>query len=811
MEGEKIQFNYALELFNNSSTGQFIINGKGTVLKINSSFTTMLDKKDAEELLKKNFLDFIIEDDRDIVSNALEDFKNNLKNSETVNIRYRSSKGVFWGKFHFDRVKAGNSYLILGVVIDINSEMEFQDSLLEAKQAAEKSEASKSIFLANMSHEIRTPIHTVTGLTELLSDTNLDSEQTEYVTQIGFAAKVLLTLINDILDFSKIEAGKLVFENIEYNLYETILNSVDLSALEAHRKGVDVAISIDDDMPKTIVGDQVRLRQVIVNLMSNAVKFTHSGEIILTVNTVNKSDESAVLRFAVADSGIGISHEKQKRLFKAFSQADTSTTRQFGGTGLGLSISSSLVQMMGGDMKVESKEGKGATFYFEIPVTMGREKNLPPVPPPRENLKALVVDDNIKVNKIFSDLLRAWNYNVVEVYTVKDALSELIIKATTGDPYDLCFIDQILPGMDGWQLASEINSNSLIKTTKTLLMSLKGKGIEESKMKLLGWFQGYLTKPVSREELFKAIEELYSRTLDMDMVNSKPDDEIEELETLVDEEDDDDFMEPLTFSDHVYEQLEELYPIEDGNPRSVFGKQQERDIITTVTPTPKVEVKKEKILVVEDHLVNQKLFKIILEKSGFDVSVASDGKEAVEKVKDGDFDLVFMDCQMPVMNGYDSSKEIRRLGYVFPIVAVTASAVKGEYEKCIRAGMSDIMTKPFKKEDVMASIDKWLHSDSGSNMLFEYDKALERFMGEKDILLEVLQPYIENLDNNLLELKSLNSVNDCVRIREVAHSIKGSSLNLDICGLGRAAEALEDAAYNKICKEIPELVSGISY
>jgi len=811
VEGEKIQFNYALELFNNSSTGQFIINGKGTVLKINSSFTTMLDKKDAEELLKKNFLDFIIEDDRDIVSNALEDFKNNLKNSETVNIRYRSSKGVFWGKFHFDRVKAGNSYLILGVVIDINSEMEFQDSLLEAKQAAEKSEASKSIFLANMSHEIRTPIHTVTGLTELLSDTNLDSEQTEYVTQIGFAAKVLLTLINDILDFSKIEAGKLVFENIEYNLYETILNSVDLSALEAHRKGVDVAISIDDDMPKTIVGDQVRLRQVIVNLMSNAVKFTHSGEIILTVNTVNKSDESAVLRFAVADSGIGISHEKQKRLFKAFSQADTSTTRQFGGTGLGLSISSSLVQMMGGDMKVESKEGKGATFYFEIPVTMGREKNLPPVPPPRENLKALVVDDNIKVNKIFSDLLRAWNYNVVEVYTVKDALSELIIKATTGDPYDLCFIDQILPGMDGWQLASEINSNSLIKTTKTLLMSLKGKGIEESKMKLLGWFQGYLTKPVSREELFKAIEELYSRTLDMDMVNSKPDDEIEELETLVDEEDDDDFMEPLTFSDHVYEQLEELYPIEDGNPRSVFGKQQERDIITTVTPTPKVEVKKEKILVVEDHLVNQKLFKIILEKSGFDVSVASDGKEAVEKVKDGDFDLVFMDCQMPVMNGYDSSKEIRRLGYVFPIVAVTASAVKGEYEKCIRAGMSDIMTKPFKKEDVMASIDKWLHSDSGSNMLFEYDKALERFMGEKDILLEVLQPYIENLDNNLLELKSLNSVNDCVRIREVAHSIKGSSLNLDICGLGRAAEALEDAAYNKICKEIPELVSGISY
>jgi len=566
-----------------------------------------------------------------------------------------------------------------------------------------------------MSHEIRTPIHTVTGLAELLLDTKLDSEQKEYVTQIDFAAKVLLTLINDILDFSKIEAGKLVFENIEYNLYDTIVNSVDLSALEAHRKGVDVAILIDDNLPQFIYGDQVRLRQVIVNLMSNAVKFTKEGEIILEVKTKPIDKERVLLNISVTDSGIGISLDKQKRLFKAFSQADASTTRQFGGTGLGLSICSSLVQMMGGVMAVNSKEGEGASFYFEIPVTVGKKNKLQYPEPPIKDLKALVVDDNHKVNKIFSDILRSWGYRVLEVYTVMDALSELIKKATMGEPYDLCFIDQILPGMDGWQLASEIHSNSLIRTTKTLLMSLKGKGIEESKMKLLGWFQGYLTKPVKKEELYNTIKELYSRTLESEVDTSLEDDDIEELEVLSDEivddnldDDDDEYLEPLKFSDDVYDDLEELIPIDEelysddlANFKSMdqSGNQEEIDYIPSSTPT---------ILIVEDHLVNQKLFRIILEKSGYNVITASDGQEAIDIVKENTLDLIFMDCQMPVKNGYDSSKEIREMGFTIPIVAVTASAIKGEYDKCIESGMSDVMTKPFKKDDVMKSINKWL-------------------------------------------------------------------------------------------------------
>lgn len=743
---------------------------KGIILKANKALVRFTGTDSEDDLAGRGLISFIPEEFEDSYRDQLEPFLSNRKKNLVVNLG-------FW-KFVLDKVVVGNTFLIVGILIDITEE-------IESQQAAEKSEASKSIFLANMSHEIRTPIHTVTGLAELLNDTELDSEQGEYVSQIEFAAKVLLTLINDILDFSKIEAGKLTFENIEYNLYETIHNSVDLSALEAHKKGVDVGISIDDQMPMTIIGDQVRLRQIIVNLMSNAVKFTQKGEIILEIKSREENGQ-IFIRFSVTDSGIGISKEKQQHLFKAFSQADTSTTRQFGGTGLGLSISSSLVQLMGGEMQVDSEEGRGASFFFEIPVTKGIDILPTFKKAPQENLKILVIDDNKTVNRIFSDQLRSWGYEVNEVYNGMDGINELIIKATTGQPYDICFIDQILPGMDGWQLAGEINSNSLINGTKRVLMSLKGKGIEESKMKLLGWFEAYLTKPVSKEELYRAITDIYTKP---ELEELEELDELEELEDLDELEDDDEFMEPIKFSDHVYDVVEELDAVDDN----VYTSAEEE--LTN------------NILIVEDHLVNQKLFKTILEKSGYSVFVASDGKEALDVVESEKLDLIFMDCQMPVMNGYDSSTEIRNLGYEIPIVAVTASAVKGEYDKCINAGMSDVMTKPFKKDDVLKSLDKWLNRED--IVLFDYEKALERFMGEKEILVEVLPPYIENLENCLEELKGLNTDSDFVRIRELAHSIKGSSLNLDIVALGKEAEILEDLAYNERKEGLKEGITKI--
>ncbi|MBN2619319.1 MAG: response regulator [Spirochaetales bacterium] len=804
-----MNFNYSLELFRNSSTGQFLLNHHGVIIKSNPAFSKMIGFSE-KEIENKPLNTFLDSKSNDIYIDIIKPFFSNRKRSVTANLKYiNQEKESGWWKITMDKTIIGSVYIILAVVVDIKSEIESQGDLLEAKTAAEKSEASKSIFLANMSHEIRTPIHTVTGLAELLQDTNLDSEQGEYVSQIEFAAKVLLTLINDILDFSKIEAGKLVFENIEYNLYETIINSVDLSALEAHKKGVDVAISLDKKMPHYILGDQVRLRQIIVNLMSNAVKFTKVGEIILHVEFINNDNGLKKLKFSVTDSGIGISKEKQSNLFKAFSQADTSTTREFGGTGLGLSISSSLVQMMGGQMKVESEEGKGACFYFEIPITPGMEYKQIDKKPIDRNLNILVVDDNQKVNKIFSDILRNWDYSVTEVYTVMDAINELVSKASGGTPYDICFIDQLLPGMDGWQLAGEIHSNGLIKYTKKVLMSLKGKGIEESKMKLLGWFQGYVTKPVNKESLYKIIKDIFTLEESEDLQEFEDLDDLEELDSI-----DDDFMEPLSFSDSAFEVIEDLEPVDEDEYLHELTNFKSMDFSTVEDEKDVLEFEKgtsvvtKKILVVEDHLVNQKLFRTILMKLGYDVIVASDGKEAVEVVDTEKVDLIFMDCQMPIMNGYDATLKIREHGFTLPIIAVTASAVKGEYEKCINCGMSDVMTKPFKKDDVGKFLDKWLNKMEGY-MLFDYNKALERFMGEREILIDVLPSYIENLELNIKELETLNPLNDCKRIREIAHSIKGSSLNLDIVAIGKEAEALEDLAFNESLSGIPERVKNV--
>jgi len=686
------------------------MDANGSILEANDSFITMIEYKNS--IKGKNIVDFLFKEDIDDWLFAFNAYFSDVGNKTVLNIRYNKGNSTRWWKLFLNKITIKDDVYILGVVIDISDEIESQGDLLIAKQAAEKSEASKSIFLANMSHEIRTPIHTITGLAELMGTTKLDDEQREYLTQIDFAAKVLLTLINDILDFSKIEAGKLTFENIEYDLYNTIINSVDLSALEAHKKGVDVGISIDPHMPMYIVGDQVRLRQILVNLMSNAVKFTKVGQIILSVKSRNDDLGNTFLKFAVTDSGIGISKAKQVKLFQAFSQADVSTTREFGGTGLGLSISSNLVNMMNGHLSVDSKEGEGASFFFEVPITKGQDTPLPYLLPPIKGLKVLVVDDNLKINRIFSDTLREWNYEVIEVYNGMDAINELIIKASMGKPYDLCFIDQLLSGMDGWQLASEIHSNSLIGKTKTILMSLKGKGIEESKMKLLGWFQAYLTKPVRREELYDSIDDLYSRTSDQEISNDDSDiGEIEELESI---DEDDDYMEPLQFSkDRDLNEIEELIPIDDKeyihelhNFSSMAFSEVEDEV--DIFEMPDDNFLERNILVVEDHLVNQKLFKIMLEKAGHNVHVASDGQEALSFVDSMKLDLIFMDCQMPIMNGYDSSTAIREKGYTIPIIAVTASAVVGEYEKCINSGMNDVMTKPFKNKDIIHYLEKWM-------------------------------------------------------------------------------------------------------